>query len=116
MKKDHNPKTHSAKKGNTLGNTWHFNFKAHIGIDEETRLVHNVKITSANEHNIKNNIYKKLSRNGQYAANEKNKSSVSYKIEHIFAVVKRLFGYRKTRYRGLQKQAAKNHIDPTIKS
>lgn len=54
---------------------------------------------------------KKLSKSDQYAAkkNEK-KLSVRCKVEHVFAVVKRLFGYRKTRYRGLQKQTAKNHI------
>lgn len=35
------------------------------------------------------------------------KSSVRAKTEHFFVVVKRLFGYRKTRYRGLRKQNAK---------
>lgn len=55
---------------------------------------------------------KKLSKSGQYAAKkiEKKKSSVRCKVEHVFAVVKRLFGYRKTRYRGLKKQTAKNYI------
>ena len=41
---------------------------------------------------------------------EKKKSSVRCKVEHVFAVVKRLFRYRKTRYRGLKKQTAKNYI------
>ena len=55
---------------------------------------------------------KKLSKSGQYKAKkrERQKSSVRNKIEHVFAVVKRLFGYRKTRYRGLRKQTAKNYI------
>ena len=55
---------------------------------------------------------KKLSPNGQYAAKkrESKKSSVRCKVEHVFAVVKNIFRYRKTRYRGLQKQTAKNHI------
>ena len=52
---------------------------------------------------------KKLSKSGQYKAkkSEHEKSSVRAKIEHIFGVVKKLFGYRKTRYRGLKKQTQK---------
>jgi IS5 family transposase len=55
---------------------------------------------------------KKLSKSGQYYAKkvEHKKSSVRAKVEHIFGVVKNLFGYRKTRYRGQQKQVAKLNI------
>lgn len=55
---------------------------------------------------------KKLSKSGQYKAKkkERQKSSIRSKVEHVFAVVKRLFGYRKTRYQGLRKQTAKNYI------
>lgn len=153
QKKERDPEAHSAKKGNT----WHFGYKAHIGVDEENGLIHTVKTTAANEHDVtvmnellhgeeeraygdsgyigakkrpdavkknksgKNIKYiinrrpssiKKLSKSGQYAAKkiEKKKSSVRCKVEHVFAVVKRLFRYRKTRYRGLQKQTAKNYI------
>ena len=152
-KKERDPEAHSAKKGNT----WYFGYKAHIGVDEENGLIHTVKTTAANEHDVtvmnellhgeeerafgdsgyigakkrpdavkknksgKNIKYiinrrpssiKKLSKSGQYAAKkiEKKKSSVRCKVEHVFAVVKRLFGYRKTRYRGLKKQTAKNYI------
>ncbi len=152
-KKERDPEAHSAKKGNT----WHFGYKAHIGVDEENGLIHTVKTTAANEHDVtvmnellhgeeerafgdsgyigakkrpdavkknksgKNIKYiinrrpssiKKLSKSGQYAAKkiEKKKSSVRCKVEHVFAVVKRLFRYRKTRYRGLKKQTAKNYI------
>ena len=54
----------------------------------------------------------KLSEKEQEKAKKKEhkKSSVRCKVEHVFAVVKRLFGYRKTRYRGLRKQTAKNNI------
>lgn len=38
---------------------------------------------------------------------EREKSSVRSKVEHVFAVVKQQLRYRKTRYRGLQKQTAK---------
>ena len=52
---------------------------------------------------------RKLSRSGQCKAkkSERRKSSVRAKVEHVFGVVKGLFGYRKTRYRGLRKQTAK---------
>ena len=153
QKKERDPEVHSSKKGNT----WHFGYKAHIGVDSESGLVHHVKTTAANEHDvtmtsklmhgeeetlhgdsgylgaekregaivknksgkkIKYNInrrpstIKKLSKSGQYSAKKKEhqKSSVRSKVEHVFAVVKRLFGYRKTRYRGLRKQTAKNYI------
>ena len=153
QKKECDPEAHSSKKGNT----WHFGYKAHIGVDETTGLVHHVKATAANEHDItavpdlmhseeerlsgdscyigaekrleaikknkkgkkikyvicrKPSSIRKMSKSGQYAAKkrEHQKSSVRCKVEHIFAVVKKLFGYRKTRYRGLQKQTAKSFI------
>lgn len=151
--KKRDPEAHSAKKGNT----WHFGYKAHIGVDEENGFIHTVKTTAANEHDVtvmnellhgeeeraygdsgyigakkrhdavrknksgKNIRYiinrrpssiKKLSKSGQYAAKkrERQKSSVRCKVEHVFAVVKNIFRYRKTRYRGLRKQTAKNYI------
>lgn len=151
--KKRDPEAHSAKKGNT----WHFGYKAHIGVDEESGLVHTVKATAANEHDVtvmsellhgeeeraygdsgyvgakkhpeaikknkngKNIKYiinrrpssiKKLSKSGRYAAKkrEHQKSSVRCKVEHVFAVVKNIFRYRKTRYRGLRKQTAKLNI------
>lgn len=144
---------HSAKKGNT----WHFGYKAHIGVDRESGLVHTNKTTSANVHDvtqvselmhgeeeivngdsgylgaekrpeaIKKNkqgkrikyqinrrpsSMKKLSKSGNYAAKKKEheKSSVRSKVEHVFSVIKNKFRYRKTRYRGLRKQAAKMNI------
>lgn len=38
---------------------------------------------------------------------ERAKSSIRAKVEHVFGVVKKLFKYRKTRYRGLEKQTEK---------
>lgn len=43
----------------------------------------------------------------QMKRREREKSSVRAKVEHVFAVVKGRFLYRKTRYRGLLKQTAK---------
>ena len=47
-KKQRDPEAHSAKKGST----WHFGYKAHIGVDEESGLIHSAKVTPANEHDV----------------------------------------------------------------
>lgn len=47
---------------------------------------------------------------GQIKRREREKSSVRAKVEHVFGVVKGLFRYRKTRYKGIQKQNAKLHM------
>ena len=47
-KKERDPEAHSAKKGNV----WYFGYKAHIGVDKESGLVHTVKVTAANEHDV----------------------------------------------------------------
>lgn len=151
--KKRDPDAHSTKKGNQ----WYFGYKAHIGVDKDSGLVHTVKATSANVHDVtmtselltgeENEVYgdsgytgaekredaiirnkngrkikykinrkpsqiKKLSASGQCAAkrSEHKKSSVRAKVEHVFAVVKRQLGYRRTRYRGLKKQTSKFNI------
>ena len=43
----------------------------------------------------------------QIKRREREKSSVRARVEHVFAVVKGLFHFRKTRYRGLRKQTEK---------
>ena len=148
--KKRDPEAHSVKKGNT----WHFGYKAHVGVDQDTGLVHHVEVTSANVHDvtmlpklingeesavygdsgyigaekredavirnqagrkIKYKINRRPSQSkkrsvrsqGQIKRREHEKSSIGAKVEHIFAIVKRLFHYRKTRYRGLRKQTAK---------
>jgi IS5 family transposase len=40
-------------------------------------------------------------------AKNRNKSRVRARVEHVFAVVKRLWGFTKVRYRGLQKNATR---------
>lgn len=151
--KQRDPEAKSVKKGNN----WHFGYKAHIGVDKDSGLVHTVVGASANVHDvtqtenlligeeetvngdagytgadkretaivrnkqgkkIKYQINRrpsqlnKLSRSGKYAAKkrEHKKSSVRAKVEHVFAVVKRQLGFKKTRYRWLQKQIAKFNI------
>lgn len=46
----------------------------------------------------------------QIKRREREKSSVRAKVEHVFGIVKGLFGYRKTRYKGRRKQKAKLHM------
>ena len=151
--KKRDPDAHKVKKGNT----WHFGYKAHIGVDKDSGLVHTVEATSANVHDVAETsklltgeeeaVYgdsgylgaekrddaiirneaghkikyrinrrpsqvKKLSKSGQYAAKkaEHAKSSVRAKVEHVFGVVKKQLRFRKTRYRGLEKQRAKFNI------
>ena len=125
---------HQTKKGNM----YYFGFKAHIGVDDSSGLVHTVKVTPANKHDVtmtaelmhgdeerlygdsgylgadkrenailKNRSGKKIkyiinrrpsqSKNlstrakGQIKRREREKSSVRAKVEHVFAVVKKLF-------------------------
>lgn len=47
-RKKRDPDAHQVKKGNT----WHFGYKAHIGVDKDSRLVHTVEATAANVHDV----------------------------------------------------------------
>ena len=140
------PEMHQTKKGNQ----YYFGMKAHIGVDDESGLVHSVVGTAANvadvtqvdkllhgEENLvgadagytgvekrpehegreviwqiaaRRSTYKKLSkRSALYKAKrkiEKAKAQVRAKVEHPFRVIKRQFGYVKTRFRGLAKNTA----------
>ena len=44
-------------------------------------------------------------RNEEERAKNKTKSSVRAKVEHPFLIIKRIFGFAKTRYKGLAKNA-----------
>ncbi len=150
QEKQRDPEAHQVKKGNA----WHFGYKAHVGVDKDSGLVHTVEVTAANVHDVtmtpklltgeetvvygdsgylgaakredavtKNSSGKriryKLNRRpsqikknstrskAQLKRREHEKSSVRAKVEHVFAVVKGQLRYRKTRYRGLEKQTAK---------
>lgn len=47
-KKERDPDAHSVKKGKT----WHFGYKAHIGVDRDSGVIHTLKTTAANEHDV----------------------------------------------------------------
>ena len=148
--KERDPEAHSTRKGNT----WYFGYKAHVGVDKDTGLVHHIEVTSANVNDVEmtsrlltgeeesvygdsgyvgaekrkdavrrnqrgKKIRYKINRKpteirkhsprsqAQLRRQEHKKSSIRAKVEHIFAVVKGQFRYRKTRYRGLAKQTQK---------
>lgn len=148
--KKRDPDAHQTKKGNE----WRFGYKAHIGVDKDSGLVHKVVVTGANVHDvtvtsqllsgeeetvsgdsgylgaekrddaithnkngkkIRYRINRRPSQSkdnsvrskAQIKRREREKSSVRAKVEHVFGVVKGLFHFRKTRYRGLRKQTAK---------
>ena len=46
--KQRDPDARQVKKGNS----WHFGYKAHIGADKDSGLVHTIKVTSANIHDV----------------------------------------------------------------
>ena len=46
--KQRDPDAHQVKKGNA----WHFGYKAHIGVDRKTGLVHHLEVTGANVHDV----------------------------------------------------------------
>jgi transposase, IS5 family len=56
----------------------------------------------------------RVRRNGQVDERERsknrNKSKVRARVEHVFAVVKRLWGFAKVRYRGLAKNATRSFV------
>ena len=48
QEKRRDPDAHQVKKGNS----WHFGYKAHIGVDKDSGLVHHLEVTPANVHDV----------------------------------------------------------------
>jgi IS5 family transposase len=137
--KSRDPDMHQTRKGNQ----WYFGMKTHIGVDNQTKLIHSVAVTAANVHdsqllgdllhgdethvwgdsayagqkkllyerapNTKDFTQKKGSRYRKLTESERSanryKSKVRSRVEHVFGVMKRQFGFTKVRYRGLDKNA-----------
>lgn len=133
------PDMHQTRKGNQ----WYFGMKTHIGVDNQTKLIHSVAVTAANVHDSqllgdllhgdethvwgdsayagqkkllyeqaphakdftqkKGSRYRKLTE-AEGSAN-RYKSKIRSRVEHVFGVMKRQFGFTKVRYRGLEKNA-----------
>lgn len=83
----------------------------YLGIDKRENSLTENKAGKKIEYNIniRPTTIKKLPETEQEKANEleHEKSSIRAKVEHVFAVVKKQLRFRKTRYRGLEKQQAK---------
>jgi len=137
--KARDPDMHQTRKGNQ----WYFGMKTHIGVDNQTKLIHSVAVTAANVHDsqllgdllhgdethvwgdsayagqkkllyerapsAKDFTQKKGSRYRQLTEAEQSanryKSKIRSRVEHVFGVMKRQFGFTKVRYRGLDKNA-----------
>jgi IS5 family transposase len=137
--KARDPDMHQTRKGNQ----WYFGMKTHIGVDNQTKLIHSVAVTAANVHDSqllgdllhgdethvwgdsayagqkkllyerapqakdftqkKGSRYRKLTEAEQSA--NRYKSKIRSRVEHVFGVMKRQFGFTKVRYRGLDKNA-----------
>jgi transposase, IS5 family len=116
---ERDPAMHQTKKGKQ----WYFGMKAHIGVDARHGIVHSVCTTAASVadvHMLPDLLHgeeRKVRGDGGYQgqaddsvdelqrAKNRSKSRVRARVEHPFGIVKRIFGFEKTRYRGL----AKNH-------
>ena len=107
------PEAHSVKKGNQ----WYFGYKEHIGVDADSGYLGAEKKDDAilvnNEgHPIRYQINKRPSQLKKASSErfellkaiEHAKSSVRSKVEHVFCVIKRIFHFCKTRYRGREKR------------
>ena len=46
--KQRDPDAHSVKKGSD----WYFGYKAHVGVDKDSGIVHTLEVTGANEHDV----------------------------------------------------------------
>ena len=75
------------------GQQWYFGMKAHVGVDSRTKLVHTVLASAANV----------ADREALPYLLHGNETQVRAQVEHVFGVIKNIFGFRKVRYRGLAK-------------
>lgn len=113
------PGAHQAKRGND----WHFGYKAHAGADAGSGLVHACMVTPANASDVAmaHGLFRddefgyadaghvrmtkcqEFVDDGHLSRMESMKSAVRSKIEHPHYLVKRVYGFWRTRYRGIQK-------------
>jgi len=147
-RKERDPEARQGKKGKN----WHFGYKAHVGADAGSGLVHTVALTPANVSDLAmahalvrtddsfcygDSGYTGVAKRPEVAGDEalsaidwivarrpssiktlgavgdfergieSRKASVRAKVELPFLVVKRQFGWAKTRYRGIAKNYAR---------
>ena len=93
------PEMHQNKKGNE----WYFGMKVHAGIDAGGGYVHTITGTSANVRPQSIKIPKNYAGVNWEKQIENRKFATRARVEHLFLIVKKQFGYCKTVYRGIAK-------------
>jgi len=105
--KARDPDMHQTRKGNQ----WYFGMKVHVGADVDSGAVHR---RGARYMGLLwyVNDKRKGSRNLSSSQRKRNRkqSSVRARVEHVFRVIKRQFGFQKTRYRGIEKNASQVNL------
>ena len=95
---------------------WYFGMKLYISVDSQTGLTHSAVVTAANVQDSKAPKAKDFTNqrtrrggivNETLKAKNRNKSRIRSRAEHVFSVVKRLWGFGKVRYPGLAKSATR---------
>jgi len=147
--KERDPEMHQTKKGNQC----YFGMKVHIGVDQDTGLIHSVETTAANVHDLtpaadllhgeETVVYADAGYQGIEKRDEMEgkgigfrvamrpgkrrvlpdtpegrvdelietaKAHIRAKVEHPFRVIKRQFGFQKTRLRGMFKNRCKVNV------
>lgn len=94
--------------------------KVHICVNSQSGLAHSAVVPAANVHDkhplpdLLHGNEKRVYGDSAYASpkglirsKNRNKSRIRARVEHVFGVVKRLWGFGKVRYRGLKKNATR---------
>jgi IS5 family transposase len=100
--KKRDPEMHQTTKGQQ----WYFGMKLPLGVDSQSGLAHS-KAPKARD--FTNRRTRKAGGDVDEVERGKNRnqSAIRARVEHVFAVVKRLWGFTKVRYRGLAKNASR---------
>jgi IS5 family transposase len=100
-------------KRSRKGKQWYFGMKEHVGADAKAGVVHAAVVTAANVHD-KHAVADLLHRDETRVYGDRGyqgctdlitKNRTRARVEHVFHVLKRQFGFAKVRYRGLAKNA-----------
>ncbi len=86
---ERDPEMHQTRKGNE----WHFGMKMHIGVDDAMGLIHSIKTTSANEHDI-TQVDKLLHGDEQRVWGDAGYVGIEKRAEHIGRKMNWLIGMR----------------------
>jgi IS5 family transposase len=116
-KQERDPEMHQTRKGKQ----WYFGLKAHIGVDSKEGIVHGEErkvwgdggyqgqgeairqaAPRAQDMTCRRTKYKNFVDELQRKKN-RIKAKIRARVEHPFRILKRVFGFDKVRYRGLQK-------------